>query len=216
MDLNELTAEELKELEAKIKENKKAEKSKRQSNIAAYKSLENDFVRQWFPCLKEVSKGLETTKEGVYNSVETLLQLKHEVYGLMNDNDLQKDSRTFFSDDKNMSITVGRNAKDDWDMDIASDGLTQIHRWIDKQSAGSGILVPLVKEYLRTDYRGALDRARIADLIKKADEYYEPLLKDAAERILEGYSPSKTSTYIKAEYKDVHGTTKRLKLTMTN
>lgn len=217
INVNEMSPEQLKQIEAQIKEHKKAAKEKRRSNIEVYKSLEDEFVCKCFPLLKELSDNLVKRKEEVYSSAELLINMKRDVYNLISDTDKIPSSRTFSNSDGTQKIEIGINDKDGWDMDICGEGIKRVHNWIDKRASdGDNILISFVREYLRTDSKGAFDRGRIADMITKANDYDESELRDAAELILEGYRPAKTSSFIRGEYKDVYGVTRRLKLTMTN
>lgn len=216
IDLTKLTRDQLKQVETQIREQKKAAKDHLKSQKEAYDSLKDEFVRNTFPMLRELSDKLKESKTVVYESAATLLPMKAEVHGLTPEELTKQKSHTFSTSDNGMSITIGGNDKDSWERDLCSAGIARVDAWIERRANGGGdILLGFVRDYLTPNGEGALDRAKIKSMKEKAEEFNEPELLAAAEMIDESYIAARSSTYIRAEFRDQYGVTRKLKLTMT-
>lgn len=216
IDLSKMSAEQLKQVEMQLRAQKKEAKDRLKSQKEAYDSLKDEFVRTTFPMLRELSDKLKESKAVIYESAATLLPMKAEVNGLTPDELTKQKSHTFSTTDNSMSITIGGNDKDSWERDLCAAGITRVNAWIEKRANGGGdILLGFVRDYLTPNGEGALDRTKIKSMKEKAEEYNEPELLVAAEMIDESYIAARTSTYIRAEYRDQYGVTRKLKLTMT-
>lgn len=80
MDITKMTAAERAELKAQLEAEERAEKQKREDDVAAYKSAVDEFCRLKFSRLKAMSEEMRRLKDEVFAEAETLIKLKEELF----------------------------------------------------------------------------------------------------------------------------------------
>ena len=73
-----MTAAERAELKAQLEAEERAEKQKREDDVAAYKSAVDEFCRLKFSRLKAMSEEMRRLKDEVFAEADTLIKLKEE------------------------------------------------------------------------------------------------------------------------------------------
>jgi len=76
--------------------------------------------------------------------------------------------------------------------------------------------VGMVRDLLKPNKEGVLKANRVLDLTRKADELGDPELIEAVKIIRDSHRPDRTSTYVKAMYKDEKGERQYLGLSMSS
>ena len=85
MDITKMTAAERAELKAQLEAEERAEKQKREDDVAAYKSAVDEFCRLKFSRLKAMSEEMRRLKDEVFAEAETLIKLKEELFKTKSD-----------------------------------------------------------------------------------------------------------------------------------
>ncbi len=85
MDIEKMTAAQRAELKAQLEAQERAEKQKREDDIAAYKTSVDEFCRSKFARLQALSEEMRRAKEEVFGDAETLIGLKEELFRTKSD-----------------------------------------------------------------------------------------------------------------------------------
>ncbi|MEC5393956.1 DUF3164 family protein [Bergeyella sp. RCAD1439] len=194
MNLSKLPAEEL-QAELDRRNQEKAEDRK------AYKELVNNELTQIIEPLKVVEMHLSESKLYVFESLNTLLDLKSKVYGVK---DTQQ-SHTF-TDDKGNTITYGFRIIDGWD-DTVTAGIEKVREFLQSlaKDEDSSKLVQGINRLLKKDAKGNLKASRVIELTKWAEEINNPTFTDAVNIIRQSYKPQRSAFFIDASYTDAQG-----------
>lgn len=216
IDISKLSPEELKQLNEQLEADKKAKREKERLERQQYEEIKDTQVREAFEYLKGISAGLSEAKAKMFENFETVLALKKELYKIDDADFDAQASHTFTSKDGKLSVIVGNNVIDRWD-ETVDVGLQKVNKWLeglarDEQSAK---LVGMVRDLMKPNKDGVLRANRILDLAKRAAEIGDAELIEAVDLIRDAYRPAKTSTFIKAKYKDEMGRDQWLPLSMS-
>ena len=111
MDITKMTAAERAELKAQLEAEERAEKQKREDDVAAYKSAVDEFCRQKFSRLEALSEEMRRLKNEVFADAETLIQLKEELFKTKSD----RHSDQFTTSDGRITLALGNRTNDGWD-----------------------------------------------------------------------------------------------------
>jgi len=213
MDLNQLTPEQKAALLQELQAEQKQQEEQKKSELKVYQHLKDETVRKVFEKLTNLSGELEQRKAEVFAEFTAVLQLKGNVYGTKE----EQFSHTFTTDDGSLSIIIGHNTIDRWDETI-SVGIERVNQWLTKlaKDDASALLVGMVRDLLKPNKEGVLKANRVLDLTRKADELGDPELIEAVKIIRDSHRPDRTSTYVKAMYKDEKGERQYLGLSMSS
>jgi len=115
-----------------------------------------------------------------------------------------------------MSIIIGHNVIDRWDETVSA-GVEFVNKWLNSLAKDdeSAVLVDMIRDLMKPDKEGQLKANRVLELAKKADEIGNADLKEGVRIIRDAYRPAKTSTFLKAKYKDELGRDQWLPLSMS-
>jgi hypothetical protein len=218
LDLKKLTAEQRRELLAELAAQEQAEKQKQQQERARYEELKNDLVNESFTKLESMSELMGKIKTEIFGQFQTVLNLKQELYDLSDEQMLTQQSHQFTNEEGTRSIIIGNNVIDRWD-ETVSVGMDKVNAWLQKISGmneENKKLVSIIRDLMKPNKDGVLKANRILDLQNKARELGDKELIEAVDLIRESYRPSRTSTYIKAKYKDEQGRDQWLGLSMSS
>jgi len=215
MNLDELTPDQIADLEAKIKAKKKASEEKQKGEKTAYKQLQHDFVEMFFPKLVEIGSNLTSSKAVIFDASKTILELKKEIFKLSDIESEAQQSHSISNLDFSKTIIIGHNVIDGWDQEMASIGVTRVNRWINEKITDV-TAKSWITELLKPNRDGFLKASRVLELRNKANERGDEELIEAVDFIAKAYRPVKTSTYVKAKYKDENGQDAWLQLSMSN
>jgi len=213
MNLNQLTPEQKAALLLELQAEQKQLEENKKSELKVYQHLKDETVRKVFEKLTNLSSELETRKAEVFAEFKAVLELKGNVYG----NKEEQFSHTFTTDDGDKSIIIGHNTIDRWDETI-SVGIERVNQWLTKlaKDDASALLVGMVRDLLKPNKEGVLKANRVLDLTRKADELGDPELIEAVKIIRDSHRPDRTSTYVKAMFKNSKGERQFLGLSMSS
>jgi hypothetical protein len=105
-DISALTPDQKRQMRLELQREEKAEKAKKQGDIATLKELSNNFLNENIDGLIVRQGEQEDLVAAIFASFDAILQLKANVYGLEK---LEQDSHTITNADGDASITIGYN-----------------------------------------------------------------------------------------------------------
>ncbi len=216
MDLKNLTPEERFALKQQLDADERAEKEKRKKEVSTYEQLKDAQVRASFWQLQHISSELEAAKDKVFEQFKAILDMKKDLFCLTEEQMLTQGSHTFTTLDGNSSVIIGHNVVDGWS-ETVSVGIGKVNEWLAGMAKNeeSAMLVGIVRDLLKPNADGVLKANRILDLSKKAAELGDVKLIEAVDLIRDAYRPKRTGTYIKAKFKNEHGESVFLPLSMS-
>lgn len=209
-----MTAEEAAMLEEFRKEKeKKAAAERAQQARDAYVELIDDTIELAFPVLMEISKNLSSKKKNILEEFRKAIALKEEVFGVKS----RQQSHTFRNSDGTMRITVGHYQRDDY-RDTVNEGIAIVQEYIESlaKDDDTKVLVSTILRLLSRDKAGNLKASRVLELRKTAEESGNEKFLEGVKIIEQSYQPSRTTDFIKAEYKNEEGKWVSIPLSMTD
>jgi hypothetical protein len=200
IDLKQLSPQQKAALKAQFEAEERANAEQEKKIRADYDNLKNEEVEKSFGFLMELSKNIEEIKIDIFNQYGTLIAMKKEIYNLTDAQIELQQTHTFTNKANTKSIILGSNVIDGWTDDV-NIGISAVNDWLEKK-----IIDPQAREIIRTllkpDKNGLLKASRVLDLSKKAIEIGDAELMEHVKFIQSQYRPQKTSTFVKAKYKD--------------
>lgn len=209
-----MTPEERAEFEAfRAEKEKKAAAEARKKAREQYAELVDAEVLKAVDELETLSQQIKATKEKVYNSFTTVLDMKSEVIGTPKDN---QRSHTFTTSDSKCRIVLGVNTVDGY-RDTVEDGIAMVKNYIESLAKDdtTKALVSAVLRLLARDATGQIKASRVLQLRKMADEVGDEKFSEGVRIIEESYQPTVTKQYIRAEKKDENGAWQSIPLSVT-
>ena len=211
MDIAKMTAAERAELKAQLEAEERAEKQKREDDVAAYKSAVNEFCRQKFSRLEALSEEMRRLKNEVFADAETLIQLKEELFKTKSD----RHSDQFTTSDGRITLALGNRTNDGWD-DTVEVGIAKVKEYLQslaKDDDGAKMF-EVVMKLLAKDRKGNLRAGAMIQLEQHARRFGDPLFIEGVEIIRQSYRPVDSCQFISASYKDDKGVRHSLPLSM--
>lgn len=211
MDITKMTAAERAELKAQLEAEERAEKQKREDDVAAYKSAVDEFCRLKFSRLKAMSEEMRRLKDEVFAEAETLIKLKEELFKTKSD----RHSDQFTTSDGRITLALGNRTNDGWD-DTVEVGVVKVKEFIRSlaKDDDSAALTEMVMSLLAKDRKGNLKASRVLQLREIARKSGYPALIEATDIIQGAYRPEETCQFISASWKDDRGVKHTLPLSM--
>ena len=209
----EMTAEEYAEFqEMKRKRAEDAEKEKALSLRDNYKDMVSSMVNELFPVLENMSNSLGYAKQRVYDSFNTAIELKKELYNTKD----EQNSHTFTNKEGNKRICVGYNVVDDYD-DTVNEGVAKVKEYLASlaETEDTKKLVDVILQLLSKDKKGNIKPSKVVTLSNLADKSDSDLFKDGVRIIMEANKPQFSKQYVRAEQKDKDGSWVNVPLGMT-
>jgi hypothetical protein len=212
VDLTQLTAAQKAELFQQLEAEEKAEKERLKREKQTYEQVKDETVKAVFLTLERLSSELQRTKEKLLAEFDTILRMKEDLYGVKDG----QQSHQFTTIEGDKTIITGFNTIDRWDESVSA-GLELVNMWINKFAGDENTvkLVGMIRELLKPNKDGVLKASRILDLQNQAEKIGDKELIEAVKVIREAHRPDRTSSYIKAQYKDENGNRKWLGLSMS-
>lgn len=212
MDISKLSATERTALMADLMAQEKADKDRVKSQRDAYKDVVDEAIRAVFPRVEENSRALGECKKFVYETFQTALLMKADVYDVCDD----QRSNTFTSKDSTMRIILGQYATDDYD-DTVNEGIAKVKNFISSlaKDADSQLMVRAILKLLSRDQKGSLKASRVMQLRQMAAESGNEEFIDGVNIIDAAYRPAISKYYVKAEKKNDLGAWINIPLGMT-
>ena len=198
-----MTAAQRAELKAQLEAEERAEKQKREDDIAAYKSAVDEFCRTKFSRLQTLSEEMRRLKDEVFADAELLIRLKEDLFRTKSD----RHSDQFTTSDGRLTIALGNRTNDGWD-DTVEVGVAKGKEFIRSlaKDADSAALTEMVMNLLAKD--------RVLQLREIARRSGYPQLIEATDIIQSAYRPVDTCQFISVSYKDEKGVKQTLPLSM--
>ena len=198
MDITKMTAAQRAELKAQLEAEERAEKQKREDDIAAYKDSVDEFCRGKFARLQALSEEMRRAKEEVFGDAERLIALKEELFRTKSD----RHSNQFTTSDGSITVALGYRTNDGWD-DTVNAGVDKVKTFIRSlaKDDDSAALTEMVMNLLAKDRKGNL-KAGYPELI------------EATDIIQSAYRPVDSCQFISVSYKDEKGVNRALPLSL--
>ena len=199
MKLSDLTVEERKALAQEALAIEKKESIQKTLDRVAYKELVSDKVDQLFPALTKLATLLSEVKTDFYSEFSEAIELKKELYGVKD----TQNSHQFMNANSNRRIMLGHNTVDAYD-DTVNEGIEKVKAYIASLATDnkSEVLVEAVMKLLSKDQKGSLKPSKVMQLRQMATKSGDADFVDGVEIIEAAYKPTRTKTFIKAEYRD--------------
>lgn len=212
MDVKNLTAEERAALMVELQRQEIEDKQKREDDIAAWRSLVDESVKNSFPRLVGISEKLQKNKSEIRETFRKAIEMKQMIYGVK---ETQK-SHQFMDADGQFRITLGVNVNDNYD-DTVETGIQIVKDYIGSlaKDDSSKILVDTIMKLLAKDQKGTLKASRVLQLQQMAERCGDAKFLEGVKIIRDSYKPIESKTYIKAEYRDENGSWINVPLGMT-
>jgi hypothetical protein len=212
IEIDELTPEQIAQLEQKIEAKKLAEKRRAENEIAIYKDLVKRTVGEQMISLQEVNNILSLAKAQVFGSFTTLIEMKQALYGIK-----AGQQGHSFSDDAGNTITLGYRVVDQYD-DTVNEGISLVTEFIaslatDEKSAR---LVDMIQKLLKKDAKGNLKPNRVIELQNLAEKENNEKLSSGVKIILNSYKPIRSAFFIEAEVTAPDGKKHAVALSITS
>ncbi|MGV9003985.1 DUF3164 family protein [Flavobacterium sp.] len=106
IDISALTPDQKKQMRLELQKEEKAEKAKKQVDIATLKELSSNFLNENIGGLIKRQGEQEDLVAEIFKNFDDIIQLKAQVYGV---DKLAQDSHTITNADGDTSITIGYN-----------------------------------------------------------------------------------------------------------
>lgn len=202
VDLSQLTPAQRAKLIEDIKLQEKREKAAIKAERENYKDIVDETVNELFPVLTELSQRIQETKQFVFAELETVKQMKGELFGVKQN----QQSDTFTTKDGKTSIKLGYRVTDNYD-DTHHAGIEKVKSYLvtlakDDESAA---LVETIMDLLKKDVKGNLKASRVLELRKMADRIGNDEFSDGITIIENSYRPAKSCNFIEVRFKDENG-----------
>jgi hypothetical protein len=203
IDIKDLTPEQRESLLNQLKTDMEQQALRKKRERDTYEELKSMAITDSFDLLVKASQLLIDTKEQVFQNFSDILSLKKGVFNLTDEQMDRQESHSFTTQDGKITIILGANTIDKWDetVDVGVLMVKDYLKTLAKDEA-SGHLVGMITDLLKPNKDGVLKANRVLDLAKKASEIGDAKLIEAVEIIRNAYRPTKTSTYIKARFKN--------------
>lgn len=200
INYQDLSSKQKQQMREEMEAEQRAEREAAKQLRSDYEHLKNEQVLASFKRLQDVSSALTEEKVDLFNQFGSLLAMKKELYKLTEAQMDMQQSHTFTSSDGKVSIIIGSNVIDTWSDDVGV-GIERVNQWIDSKIATPEDRA-IIRALMKTNSDGVLKASRILDLAKHASERGDKELTDAVNFIRDQYRPEKTSTYVKAKWKN--------------
>lgn len=211
MDISKMTAAQRAELKAQLEAEERAEKQKREEDVAAYKMAVDEFCRTKFIRLQALSEEMRRLKDEVFSEADALISLKEELFKTKSD----RHSDQFTTSDGRITLALGNRTNDGWD-DTVNAGVDKVKTFIRSlaKDDDSAALTEMVMNLLAKDRKGNLKASRVLQLTEIARKSGYPELIEASEIIRSAYRPIDTCQFISVQYKDEKGVKHALPLSL--
>ena len=211
MDISKMTSAERAELMAQLEAEERAEKQKRENDVAAYKNSVDEFCRGKFARLQALSDEMRRLKEEIFNDAETLITLKEELFKTKCD----RRSDTFTTSDGRITISLGNRTNDGWDNTVEV-GIAKVKEYLQSlaKDEDGAKMFEVVMKLLAKDRKGNLRAGAMIQLEQHARRFGDPLFIEGVEIIRQSYRPVDSCQFVSASWKDDHGIRHTLPLSL--
>ena len=200
-----LTPEELELLnQARATKAKADAQARREQELATYKALVDDAIRETVPEACAISETLATKKRAIIDRFRAVIRMKEELF---RGTKALRDGRytdTFTNAEGTARVTVGYNTIDNYD-DTYTAGVEMVNRYIeslatdDKSLQLANMVTTLLRERSKA---GQLKAQNVLRLEQMAGESGDDTFIEGMRIIREAYRPIQSKQFVKVEQKD--------------
>ncbi|AKK74466.1 hypothetical protein OK18_19240 [Chryseobacterium gallinarum] len=196
IDLNNLTADQKKQIAAQIAQEEKEKKAKKAQDKKLLKSMENEVVLGQIDYFVDKRDDIENRITKLFENIDPVIGLRAEVYGNEKRN---QDSHTFTLDDGTASIKIGWNVRPSFN-GTEAEGIVKIRQYMASltgHSENEKILMDFLNIALKTDAQGNYDPKKVRELNKMREKANSELFNEGMDIIDEAQIDIKTSRYVR-------------------
>lgn len=210
-NLENLTPEQMAQLELQLEAKKKADKARKQADRDAYTELVDETVRSVVKRLQNLSSEMAAVKAEVFAAFASIIQTKEELFKVK----LDRRSDTFSTRDGQMSIQLGYRTLDAYD-DTVDAGIAMVKEYLATQAKdeNSAALVDTVMSLLSKNRKGELKASRVLELERLAAKSGSPEFMEGINIIKAAYKPAKSGQFISVTIKNDEGKDENLPLSI--
>lgn len=210
-NLENLTPEQMAQLEQQLEAKKKAEKARKQADRDAYTELVDETVRNMVKRLQNLSSEMAAVKAEVFAAFASIIQTKEELFKVK----LDRRSDTFSTRDGQMTISLGYRTLDAYDNSVDA-GIAKVKEYLATlaKDDNSAALVETVMSLLVKNRKGELKASRVLELQKLAEKYDDPDFMEGISIIKDAYKPAKSGQFICVTIKNDEGKDENLPLSI--
>lgn len=210
--LNELSAAERRQLMEELRIQEEQAQASIRAQRDAYKELVAETIPPLLTRLQAVSGLIQSTKQHVFDSLQTLITLKGEAYGRKGNQFSHS-----FTTAEGVNIMIGWRVDDDYD-DTVNAGLEKVHHYIESLATDekSQLLVKAILRLLSKDTKGNLQSGRVLALSKMADQSGDADFIDGMRIIRDAYQPKRSKSFVTCRYTNSDGDKVQLPLSFTD
>ena len=211
INLDNLNADQLAQLEQQLKAKKDAEKARIQADRDAYTELVDETVRDMVKRLQNLSSEMAAVKAEVFAAFDSVIKTKEELFKVK----LDRRSDTFTTRDGQMSIQLGYRTLDAYD-DTVDAGIAKVKEYLATlaKDDNSAALVDTVMSLLAKNRKGELKASRVLELERLATKSGSPEFMDGINTIKAAYKPAKSGQFISVTIKNDEGKDENLPLSI--
>ena len=193
-----MSPEEKKTMRQALVADEKAEKAKKQSDIAALKEMQFEFLNNNIDNLVNRQGDLETFVNRIFSEFSAVLKLKADVYGL---DKYEQDSHTITNADATASLTIGQNVNITFDGSEGV-GVEKIMNYLtgisgDTENENMIKMSETVKLLLKPSMKTKmLNPAKIIQLNSMRATYNSPEFEEGMDIIMAAQIRQKGSSYV--------------------
>lgn len=193
IDWDKLTDEQKDELLQRAEAERRQRLEQREAERRRYKEMAEASVDEIFQELEKASCYLAELKLKAYNTLNTLVDIKKEIYNTTRDNK----SHTFTNAATTRSITIGSHEVSSWD-GTEVEGIELVNQYLAEKVADDE-LKAILAELLKRDKNGNLDARRAMSLAKLKEKVADPKFREGVDIILAAYKPARTALFVEAK-----------------
>ena len=182
---------------AQLKAALQAQETKKEADRIAYKELVEQTVPKAIFKLAFASETLSKAKTEAFQYFENILQLKAEVFGVVE----KQRSHTFSFEGG--EVQIGYRITDGWD-DTVNAGIAKVEQYISSlaKDTETAALVDMVFNLLKKDAKGNLKGSRVLELQKLTAKFDNEEFSDGVDIISKSYKPVRSVWFVEAALVD--------------
>lgn len=211
INLDNLNADQLAQLEQQLEAKKKADKARIQADRDAYTELVDETVRDMVKRLQNLSSEMAAVKAEVFAAFDSIIKTKEELFKVK----INRKSDTFSTRDGQMTISLGYRTLDAYDNTVDA-GIAKVKEYLATlaKDDNSAALVETVMSLLVKNRKGELKASRVLELQKLAEKSGDPDFMEGISIIKDAYKPAKSGQFITVTIKNDEGKDENLPLSI--
>lgn len=213
INISDLTPEQIDLLQAQLKEKSKQEAERRNADRLALLDMEESAVNEMLEEVETLSNAIVNFKRSCIRKLEPLMNMKTELGKAAK----KQRSFSFKTKDNSAKIIVDYNETYKYDDGIHA-GIEYAKQWL-QETASAGekfkMMTTIIENLIGKSRDGSYSAENLWIFVNAAEDYDEPLLKNAAEAVKRSLYKEFTSVSVKVFKKDELGQLRQLPLSAT-